>query len=353
MEKRLYILLLILSFISCKGNKKVQNNPVNSNTQTENITQQQQIPDSNKLNNTEPIINQNSSQNIINMENKNNLDNTTKKAEQQINNTNENLNKNEKSIEDNKETKENKNNNNQPNEKKNNELKEGKKDIKNQKNEQNQNEEKVQNINKNINESNQKNKEEPNKNNIINQNIKLEQNNKQKIEQENINSENIEKNNKNKFQPLKERIKINIRKYLLDCHKELKKYIPYPYDYLISFFVGYLFISLFIFSKSSINITNNRKFSDQNVLLINNKIKEISQLQDKFKNKVNNKPNIQNNNLKKINLNKFDELQNKLNELFQFVNIRNSDTSNENILRENICTLQMEIMTKIDNMIKK
>ena len=39
------------------------------------------------------------------MENKNNLDNTTKISEQQINNKNENLSKNEKSIEDNKETK--------------------------------------------------------------------------------------------------------------------------------------------------------------------------------------------------------------------------------------------------------
>ncbi len=103
-------------------------------------------------------------------------------------------------------------------------------------------------------------------------------------------------------------------------------------------------MSLFIFSNSSIQIKTKMLLSDQNVLLINNKIKEISKLQDNFLKKGNNKPNIQS---------KFDELQYKLNELYQFVNTRNSDSSNENILRENICSLQMEIMKKIDNMIKK
>ena len=305
MEKGLYILLLILSFVSCKVNKNIHQNPVNSNIQGENNSQQQ-IP--------------NSTQNISNLENQTNLVNTTINTGEQINNinvinnTNENLNKDDNSTEkqtigkDNKEIIENMNTINQSNETKNNELNEENKEIiKNQQNVSNKNEQKEEKINTNINNSNQ-----------------------------------IDKNIEKKL--LKERIKLNIRKYLLDCHKELKKYIPYPYDYLISFLIGYLFMSLFIFSNSSIQIKTKRLLSDQNVLLINNKIKEISQLQDNFLKKGNNKPNIQS---------KFDELQYKLNELFQFVNIRNSDTSNENILRENICSLQMEIMKKIDNMIKK
>jgi hypothetical protein len=57
MEKGLYILLLILSFVSCKVNKNIHQNPVNSNIQGENNSQQQ-IP--------------NSTQNISNLENQTN-----------------------------------------------------------------------------------------------------------------------------------------------------------------------------------------------------------------------------------------------------------------------------------------
>ncbi len=140
-----------------------------------------------------------------------------------------------------------------------------------------------------------------------------------------------------------------VGKYLFDIHKEIKKFIPYPYDYLISFFAGYFFISLFIVSNKTIKLKKAKPFSEQNVLIINKKIKEILELQEK--NKGN---NIKNNNeqisdFNKIDIRKFTELQNKLNQLSEIASSRNLETSNENKVRENICTLQMEIMKKIDN----
>ena len=380
MGKRIYILLLILSFSYCKVNKNVHNPPTHN--VGEKDTKQQTTPNPNELNKTEPdkiYANQNSTQNISNLDKQNNLDNTTNNTEKEINNTNiinntnainntntinntenyknENIDFNrqngtinkENKININQETIDNKTNINETNENINNELNENKKEII-------KNNEKEQNINTNINELNKINKQELNGNDKIEQNVKSNQNNRNNIlEPEVFNSGEQKNNNINKYKPIKEKIKIMIKKNLLDIHKELKKYIPYPYDYIISFFIGFFFMGLFIFSKSSIQIMKQKSPSDlsQNVIIINKKIKEISQLHEKFQKKENNKPGVQNNNWKKINLSKFDELQNKLNELSQFVNIRNSEFSNENILRENICTLQMEIMTNIDNMMKK
>jgi DNA-binding transcriptional MerR regulator len=92
-----------------------------------------------------------------------------------------------------------------------------------------------------------------------------------------------------------------------------------------------------------------KPFSEQNVLIINKKIKEILELQEKNKgnNITNNKEQISNFN--KIDIRKFTELQNKLNQLNEIASSRNLETSNENKVRENICSLQMQIIQKLDN----
>ena len=148
----------------------------------------------------------------------------------------------------------------------------------------------------------------------------------------------------------KGKINILIRKYLLDMHNELKKYIPYPYDYLIAFFSGYFITNLFIFSNKKISLNKSKLISDENISIINDKLKEILKLHDNIKLKENNKP--KNNIFNKIDFSKFNLLESKLNQLLKISSTRNLFSSSENAIRENICALQMNIMKKIDNTIK-
>ena len=148
----------------------------------------------------------------------------------------------------------------------------------------------------------------------------------------------------------KGKINILIRKYLLDMHNELKKYFPYPYDYLIAFFSGYFITNLFIFSNKKISLNKSKLISDENISIINDKLKEILKLHDNIKLKENNKP--KNNIFNKIDFSKFNLLESKLNQLLKISSTRNLFSSSENAIRENICALQMNIMKKIDNTIK-
>lgn len=148
----------------------------------------------------------------------------------------------------------------------------------------------------------------------------------------------------------KGKINILIRKYLFDIHNVLKKYIPYPYDYLIAFFIGYFTMNLFIFSNKKIKLNKIKSNSDENISIINEKLKELLQLQDNIKKKEKNKSN--NNFFNKIDFSKFNILESKLNQLLKISSTRNLFSSSENAIRENICALQMNIMKKIDNTIK-
>ena len=151
-----------------------------------------------------------------------------------------------------------------------------------------------------------------------------------------------------------EKLKILFEKYLLSFHNELLKYLPLPYDYLLMFALGYFFMRLFTNGKSSINIKNKKKLVDMNVFQIEKKLKEISLYQKKLeeKNKGNVKPKQIKQNLIKlpkeiINLEKMDQIENKLNILMNDLNERNKDNSNERTLQNNICDLEQKIMEEI------
>jgi len=76
---------------------------------------------------------------------------------------------------------------------------------------------------------------------------------------------------------------------------DIKKYIPYPYDYLLMTFLGYILTDLLISKESYISIKT-KPFGELNILIIDKKIKEISNNIEKNLNRYNNN-NIKNNNI--------------------------------------------------------
>ena len=340
MRKVIYSLFFVLAFIICQNQQNIPHNHniiQQNKTSNQNITQQNNVTNQNitQQNNT---TNQNITQQNNNTTNQipdNTLNNN--KTNQQNLNTDKNIKTN------------NTNNTEIPNN--------------TQKEKERLEKEKLE---KERLEKERLEKERLEKEKLEKEKLEKEKLEKERLEKERLEKERLEKKNNNQyndnniinrenpnfqekiFNP-KGKIATLISKYLFEIHKEIKKFIPYPYDYLLSFFAGYFFISLFIFSNKTIKLKKAKPFSEQNVFIINKKIKEILELQEKNKGNNITNNNKQISNFNKIDIRKFTELQNKLNQLNEIASSRNLETSNENKVRENICALQRQIIQKIDN----
>ena len=199
-----------------------------------------------------------------------------------------------------------------------------------------------------------KEKETPNNNDYLTNNNETEDiTNTKNDNKEKFNYEEYKKYNKDPDnQGIFNKIKILFEKYLLSFHNELLKYMPVPYDYLFMFVLGYFFMRLFTGGKSSIYVKKKKKLIDSNVFQIDQKLREISKLQEKLKEK---KKNNNNNNLMKIqlpkeeiNIDKYNQIENKLNIIKNDLLERNKKDSNERKLQDKICNLQNKILDEVN-----
>ena len=119
------------------------------------------------------------------------------------------------------------------------------------------------------------------------------------------------------------------------------------------FFLGYFFMRLFTRGKSSIYVKKKKKLIDSNVFQIDQKLREISKIQEQLKEKK--KSN--NNNMKmkidlpkeEINIDKYNQIENKLKTIMNDLLERNKKSSNERTLQDNICNLQNKILDEVNN----
>ena len=149
-----------------------------------------------------------------------------------------------------------------------------------------------------------------------------------------------------------QKLKILFEKYMMAFHTDLLRVVPFPYDYLSMFVLGYL-ITKFIFrSKKTFTIKKKKNLSDINVVTIELKLKEISKLQEKLKNNEGNKVEQKNqDNLikdlnEKVDLKRIENILKELNTLKTDLINRNQEDSTEKKLQNNICDLQMNILEK-------
>ena len=145
-------------------------------------------------------------------------------------------------------------------------------------------------------------------------------------------------------------------------HNDLKKYIPYPYDYLLMAFLGYLFTGLFISNKNYISLQKTKPIIEKNILIIDKKIKDIFyNIEKKYKKNINNNNNnVQNNNIifnknktnnknqkGKINNDSFNNLNIKINNLKNKITLLKNKNEEQNKNLDNIIKIQFEIYQKI------
>lgn len=257
---------------------------------------------------------------------------------------------------------------NESNEEENNNIIENNKENIKQEVEDLPNEDEVNEIIENINnedifsiEQNNINENEINSENILikeeNEEIKVNNENieNDKLDNNSHGNENFENYNYNDKKESKfEGLKILFEKYLISFHYELLQYVPVPYDYLIMFVLGYFFMKIFAKGKNSIYVKNKRKLVDQNVAVIEKKLRDIAKIQEKLKEKNNNderrqKPSQEINLPKElINIEKLDSIEEKLNELMKDLCERNKKDSKEKKLENNICDLQNIILKEVN-----
>ena len=145
-------------------------------------------------------------------------------------------------------------------------------------------------------------------------------------------------------------------------HNDLKKYFPYPYDYLLMTFLGYLFTGLFISNKNYISLQKTKPIIEKNILIIDKKIKDIFyNIEKKYKKNINNdNNNVQNNNIifnknktnnknqkNKINNDSFNNLNIKINNLKNKITLLKNKNEEQNKNLDNIIKIQFEIYQKI------
>ena len=159
-----------------------------------------------------------------------------------------------------------------------------------------------------------------------------------------------------------------IIKILNKFHYEIKKYIPYPYDYLLMTFLGYIFTDLLISKKSCISIKKTKPIVDKNFFIINKKIKEIS---NKIEKKLNSNNNViinnninndfindiynnniifnENNKNQKDNMynDLFNNLDNKINNFKNKISSLSKKNDEQKKNFDNIIKIQFEIYQKI------
>ena len=186
--------------------------------------------------------------------------------------------------------------------------------------------------------------------------IKEENNNKDNIDHdEHLDQHNYKEEKENKF----EKIKILFERYLLTFHGQLLTYLPMPYDYIFMFVFGYFFMLLFTSGKSNIYVKQKKKLTDMNEKEIENKLKEIYNIQKKIGEKNNNKQEKLNPIKNKlvipkeiINVQKLEQIQNKLNVLMNDLCERNNSNSVEKTLQNNICDLEAKILEEVNKQTK-
>ena len=189
----------------------------------------------------------------------------------------------------------------------------------------------------NVNQDNNNNNSQENNNNIPDPDMHDDFNEKdyqgEKNENEHIN-----------------KLKILFEKFLLSFHNQLLKYLPVPYDYIFMFVLGYFFMKLFTSGKSSIQIRKRKILKDPNVMEIEKKLKQISEISQQLGNNRGG-PKKQNEiKLPKIsiNLENFTKIEKKLNSLLNDLNERNKDNSAEKNLQNNICAIQNGILEEVN-----
>ena len=352
--------------INCQEDNNNEGNIITEKEEIFNNLNENKEEEKNKEKTTEEQIisienNENQNDNII--ENKEEEKNKEKTTEEQIVSIENNENQNDNIIENKEEEKQeniNESQNDNIRENREEEEEEEKQENNEEINKEEQNIEKLNDENEKIKENIEKTKDE------ISQGINIEINSNDTIIErgsENINNldnkkkeENVmhniyktEKEQNNKF-------KILFENYLLSFHNQLLKYLPIPYDYIFMFILGYLFMSLFTKPKNRIYIKQKKKLVDINIFQIEQNIREISNLQEKLnekKNAGNGKQIQKNENLnyspkEKIDLEKLEQIESKINKLMEDLCERNKENSVEKSLQNNICDLQTKILEEVN-----
>ena len=128
-----------------------------------------------------------------------------------------------------------------------------------------------------------------------------------------------------------------------------------PYDYIFMFVFGYFFMLLFTSGKSNIYVKQKKKLTDMNEKEVENKLKEIYNIQKQIEEKNNNKQERVNPIKNKlvipkeiINVQKLEQIQNKLNVLMNDLCERNNNNSVEKTLQNNICDLEAKILDQVN-----
>jgi len=219
-------------------------------------------------------------------------------------------------------------------------------------------------IQQNINdEDNNKNEFKDNNDIIENNNDILEPNNSDVIKDQ---TENIQTNEqepkKDSFESTygfsdnerheKSKFKILFEKFLFSLHNQLLKFLPTPYDYLFMIILGYLFMSLFIKEKKSANVKKQRRLINPDVFAIEQKLNEISKLQDEMNKgitpkKENKKLNINNLIKENINIEKLENIERSINKIMNDLNERNKENSQEKSMITNICDIQTKLIDEV------
>ena len=244
------------------------------------------------------------------------------------------------------------------------------KDIKeneNNKNIENDNVNPVDNnkeIQQNINDEDNNNNEFKDNNDIIeNNDDNLEPNNSDEIKDQTENIQTNEQEPKNdSFESTygfndnevheKSKFKILFEKFLFSLHNQLLKFLPTPYDYLFMIILGYLFMSLFIKEKKSANVKKQRRLINPDVFAIEQKLNEISKLQDEMNKgitpkKENKKLNINNVIKENINIEKLENIERSINKIMNDLNERNKENSQEKSMITNICDIQTKLIDEV------
>ena len=240
--------------------------------------------------------------------------------------------------------------------------------MKKKKNEENKNENPVNNneeIQQNIHDDENKidDIQKDNNENIEQNNDNIEPDNSDEIQAPIEDAqENIVENNHDSYQDTYEfngkenhekfSFKILFEKYLFSFHNQLLNYLPLPYDYLFMIILGYFFMCLFTKGKNSINIKKQRRLINPDVFAIEQKLNEISKIQNevskgKKPKKENKKINIDNIIKENINIEKLENIERTINKIMNDLNERNKENSQEKSMISNICDIQTKLIDEV------
>lgn len=193
--------------------------------------------------------------------------------------------------------------------------------------------------------------------NQINNSESTEKTNKESQNHINIEEDFNLKNSETKKGKLVDQAKILFENYMLAFHQDLLMFIPFPYDYLFMFVLGYYFMKFLTRGGNSIILKKKKNMRNTNTTLIEKKYKEITFLQKKLKEAKENEKDNKTQEIKTIggidlqlkefiDNKKLDEIENKLNVLMNDLINRNKEKSTEKVLHNSICDLQMNILKK-------